>query len=193
LEIRDIVENWVIWRDTGDWERLRGTWHADGRMMATWFEGTADEFIARAKRGWEMGSLSQHTLGGFAVQVNGDRAVAQTRVTLSVRGMVEGVECDVACTGRFYDLFSKVGGKWAISMRQLTYEKDRLDPVEPSAQVRLDPALLARFPVGYRHLAYMQTQGGQTVNEHLPGLRGPEVEALYAKGAAWLRPSASTP
>jgi hypothetical protein len=100
-EIRDIVESWVIWRDTGDRERLRGTWHADGRMMATWFEGTADEFIARAKRGRETGLLSQHTLGGFAVQVNGDRAVARKRVTLCVRGMVEGAERDGARTARF--------------------------------------------------------------------------------------------
>lgn len=192
-EIREVVDNWAIWRDSGDWERLRRTWHVDGRMMATWFEGTADEFIARGKHAWEMGSMSQHTLGGFAVDVRGGRAVAQTRVTLSVRGMVEGVECDVACIGRFYDFFSKIDDTWAIWSRQLIYEKDRLDPVDPSKPVKLDAALLARFPVGYRHLAYMQTKGGQTVNEHLPGLRGPEVERLYARGREWLQLPAITP
>ena len=186
-EIREVVDSWVIWRDSGDWEQLRGTWHADGRMRATWFEGSADEFIERAKKGFEAGGLSQHTLGGFAVQVRGTRAIAQTRVTLSARGMVEGVECDVACIGRFYDFFSHSGGKWAISQRQLTYERDRIDPVDPTKPVELDPALLARFPVGYRHLAYMQTKGGHSVYENLPGLRGPEVEQLYARGAAWLQ------
>ena len=34
LAIRDLVENWAVWRDSGDWERFRTVWHADGRMIA---------------------------------------------------------------------------------------------------------------------------------------------------------------
>ena len=43
--IRDLLENWVVWRDAGAWERFRTVWHTEGRMMATWFQGSADEFI----------------------------------------------------------------------------------------------------------------------------------------------------
>ena len=28
--IRELVENWVVWRDAGDWERFRTVWHDDG-------------------------------------------------------------------------------------------------------------------------------------------------------------------
>ena len=35
--IRTVVDNWVLWRDAGDWERFRTVWHDDGLMMATWF------------------------------------------------------------------------------------------------------------------------------------------------------------
>ena len=52
--------------------------------------------------------------------------------------------------------------------------------------MRLDPALLARFPEGYRHLAYLQTKNGQSVKADMPGVIGPELDALYARGAAWL-------
>jgi hypothetical protein len=45
LAIRDLIENWVIWRDAGDWQRFRTVWFDDGRMMATWTQGTADEFM----------------------------------------------------------------------------------------------------------------------------------------------------
>jgi hypothetical protein len=190
-EIRDVVDNWAIWRDSGDWERLRGAWHSDGRMVATWFEGTADAFVAQCQRAWDMGSISQHILGGSAVEVQGDRAIAQTRMVISSRAPVEGVECDAACTGRFYDFFEKRQDRWAIRLRQPIYEKDRIDPVDPSLRVQLDPALLARFPIGYRHLAYMQSKGGLTVNDRLPGLRGPEVEHLYARGKAWLQGAAA--
>ena len=30
LAIRAVVENWVVWRDAGDWERFRAVWHTDG-------------------------------------------------------------------------------------------------------------------------------------------------------------------
>ena len=43
--LRDLIENWAVWRDAGDWERFRTVWHDDGVMMATWFQGPADEFI----------------------------------------------------------------------------------------------------------------------------------------------------
>jgi hypothetical protein len=70
--------------------------------------------------------------------------------------------------------------------RQPIYEKDRLDPVEPSRRVMLDVTLLSQFPEGYRHLAYLQTKNGFTVKSNLPGLRGHAVETLYAEGRAWL-------
>ena len=67
-----------------------------------------------------------------------------------------------------------------LLLRQPIYEKDRLDPVDPAA------SLLARFPEGYRHLAYAQTRIGYEVRRDMPGLSGPEVEALYARGARFL-------
>jgi hypothetical protein len=79
---------------------------------------------------------------------------------------------------------------WTIVRRQPIYEKDRLRPVDPSAILVLDVELLARFPEGYRHLAYVQSKNGFTVKTGLPGLRGPAVEQLYAEGKAWLEGSA---
>ena len=184
--IRELLQNWAIWRDAGDWERFRSVWHADGRMMATWTQGTADEFIAISKAGWAKGVSILHFLGGISVDLAGDRAVSQTKMTISQRAEVEGVLCDVLCTGRFYDFLEKRQGRWGMVLRQPIYEKDRLDPVTPGAVPSLDLALLQRFPAGYRHLAYLQTRIGYTVKRDMPGLTGPEVEALYARGAAWL-------
>jgi SnoaL-like domain len=119
-EIREVVENWVVWRDAGDRERFTTVWHPDAVMSATWFHGPAADFIAES-----------------------------------------------------YDCFEKRRGIWKIARRQPIYEKDRLDPVEPSAAIRLDHELLARFPDGYCHLAYVQSKNGFTVRTGLPGLRGP--------------------
>ena len=184
--IRELVEHWAVWRDAGDWERFRTCWHDDGRMMATWFQGRADEFIRVSRAGFEKGVSILHFLGGSAIDVAGDRAIAQTKMTISQRGTVDGVRCDVVCTGRFYDFVEKRAGRWGVVLRQPIYEKDRLDPVDPDASLSLDPALLGQFPEGYRHLAYLQTKLGFTVKRDMPGLQGPVVEALYARGAAWL-------
>ena len=107
-------------------------------------------------------------------------------MTIHQRAALDGVPVDVACLGRFYDFFEKRDGRWAIVRRQPIYEKDRLDPVDPSAALTLDAAWLARYPEGYRHLAYLQAKNGFQVKDGLPGLRGPEVERLYAEGRAWL-------
>jgi hypothetical protein len=186
LAIREVVENWVVWRDAGHWERFRGVWHADGRMMATWFQGTAEEFIAVSRAGFEKGVNILHFLGGNSVDIAGNRAISQTKMTISQRAKVHDVAVDVVCTGRFYDFFEKRDGRWAIVLRQPIYEKDRMDAVDPAARLSLDATLLSRFPEGYRHLAYLQTVIGFKVKPDMPGLKGPEVEALYARGRAWL-------
>ncbi|HEY1370432.1 MAG TPA: nuclear transport factor 2 family protein, partial [Gaiellaceae bacterium] len=176
----------VVWRDAGDWERFRTVWHEDGRMMATWFQGPADEFVRVSREGWERGVSILHFLGGTSIDVAGDRAIAQTKMTISQRGLVHDVLCDVVCTGRFYDFLERRDGRWGIVLRQPIYEKDRLDPVDPAARLELDATLLEHFPEGYRHLAYLQTQLGFEVKRDMPGLKGAEVESLYARGRAWL-------
>jgi hypothetical protein len=186
LAIRTVVEDWVVWRDAGDWERFAGVWHDDGVMMATWFQGPAREFIRVSREGWARGVSILHFLGGSSIDLAGTRAIAQTKMTISQRAQVEGVPCDVVCTGRFYDFFEKRHDRWAIVLRQPIYEKDRLDAVEPGRVPALDAALLGRFPPGYRHLAYAQTRIGYAVKPDMPGLQGPEVEALYARGRGWL-------
>lgn len=197
-EIRQLVENWVLWRDAGDWERFASVWHDDGYMTTTWFQGPAEEFIAVSRKGFESGVSMLHFLGGTTVDVAGPRAIAQTKMTISQRDEVHGVDVDVVCTGRFYDFLERRDGPWKIVRRQPIYEKDRLDPVDPAATVQLDKTLLGRFPAGYRHLAYVQTVNGFDVKQGgpgLPGLRGDVVENLYAEGRAWLdgSPRAGTP
>ncbi|MGC3982428.1 MAG: nuclear transport factor 2 family protein [Steroidobacteraceae bacterium] len=186
LTIRELIENWVVWRDAGDWQRFRTVWHDDGKMMATWFQGSPDEFIRVTVEGWNRGVSILHFLGGTSIDLQGDRAIAQTKMTISQRAKVHDVACDVVCTGRFYDFIERRNGRWGMVLRQPIYEKDRIDPIDPAAKLVLDAELLNRFPEGYRHLAYLQTGIGYPIKSDMPGLKGPEVEALYARGRNWL-------
>ncbi|MBB4369876.1 hypothetical protein GGD63_002669 [Bradyrhizobium sp. cir1] len=191
LAIRDLVENWAVWRDAGDWERFATVWHDEGWMSATWFQGPARDFMRVSQEGFAKGVRILHFLGGTSIDLSGERAIAQTKMTISQRAPVHDVLCDVVCTGRFYDFLEKRPdqsgiGKWGIVRRQPIYEKDRIDPVDPAATLRLDQQALAALPEGYRHLAYMQELIGYKVKRDMPGLTGAEVEKLYREGRDWL-------
>jgi len=155
-------------------------------MNATWFQGPFEDFIRVNMEGWERGVIILHFLGGMTIDLAGDRAFTQTKMTISQRGPVEGVVCDVVCTGRFCDFLERRDGRWGFVVRQPIYERDRINTVDPGAELRLDPALLERFPSGYRHLAYLQTQAGYEVKQTMPALTGPEVDELYERGRRWL-------
>lgn len=191
LAIRDLVENWAVWRDAGDWERFATVWHEEGWMSATWFQGPARDFMRVSQEGFAKGVRILHFLGGTSIDLAGERAIAQTKMTISQRALVHDVLCDVVCTGRFYDFLEKRQDqsgidKWGIVRRQPLYEKDRIDPVDPAAALRLDQQALAALPEGYRHLAYMQELIGYKIKRDMPGLIGPEVEKLYGEGQDWL-------
>lgn len=193
LKIRELIENWALWRDANDWDRFRTVWAPEGRMMATWTQGTFEEFIAMSQAGFAKGVRILHFLGGSTIEIKGPRAISLTKMTISQRGKVHDVLCDVVCTGRFCDfLRKKDDGNWGLSLRQPIYEKDRMDPVDPAAKLELDPERLARFPEGYRHLAYLQSLIGYPVKTDMPGLTGPEVEALYTRCRAWLAGESKT-
>ncbi|QCI64037.1 nuclear transport factor 2 family protein [Phreatobacter stygius] len=192
LAIRDLLENWAVWRDAGDWQRFQTVWHDDGWMSATWFQGPAADFIRVSREGWDKGVSILHFLGGTSIDLDGERAIAQTKMTISQRATVHDVPCDVVCTGRFFDFLEKRGGRWGIVLRQPIYEKDRLDPVDPAVSVALRQDALMALPEGYRHLAYIQEEIGYRVKRDMPGLKGPEVEELYARGRAWLKGGPAT-
>ncbi len=186
LQIRSLVESWALWRDSGDWSRLRTIWHEGGTIQTTWFYGTGEEFATGSQAAFNRGVEVLHTLSGTSVDVQGERSIAQTKMAIHQRGDIDGIVCDCVCMGRFYDFFEKRNGRWGLVKRQPIYEMDRLDPVDSTLELKLDKEKLASLPAGYRHLAYLQLQIGLKVKLDLPQTRGAAVEALYAEGKVWL-------
>ena len=185
-EIRQLLDNWVIWRDAGDWDRFATLWLPEGRMVATWFQASATDFIARTRRAWDEGAMAYHSLGGTSIDIQGERAIAQSKMQIIQRAKVHEVHVDVICNGRFWDALERREGRWGLLLRQPIYEMDRMIPINPSASVELESGLLDSFPEGYRHLAYLQSNIGFAVHKNLPGARGPQIEALQAQGRRWL-------
>ncbi|QRP48561.1 nuclear transport factor 2 family protein [Amycolatopsis sp. FDAARGOS 1241] len=185
-EIFEVVQNWVLWRDTDDWERFATVWHAAGHMSATCFHGPAADFIAASRAGSVGGAQVQRLLGGTTVEVAGDHAIAQTRVSILQRATVDGVEIDVTNVGRFHDFFLRDERGWCIRPCRGVHEKNWVTPVDVTRSPRFDDELLGAYPPGYRYTAYVQTKSGLTVRQGLPGHAGPELDQLYQEGKTWL-------
>lgn len=184
--ITQVVHDWGLARDAGRWDTLSSFYTDDATMHTTWFVGAATEFVARSEEGAKKGARAQHFIGAATIDLQDQRAVVETRMVLLVRGILEGIEVDVTCYGRFYDLFLKLDNRWLIKKRVPIYEKDRLDPLDPNATLKLDPELMREHPAGYCHLAYVQAHGGAQITPGLPTPGSPALTALYADGAKWL-------
>jgi hypothetical protein len=184
LTIREIVDNWALLRDTRRWDRFRELWHEEGRMITTWIEGSFEDFIKASQAGYDKGVRFLHFLGGTTIDLKRNSRHRSDEADDLASG--HDRRRDVVCTGRFYFFLEKRKGRWGIVLFQPILEKDRLDPVDPSATLKLDGELLARYPEGYRHLAYSLMRSGQKVRTDVPGLDGPALDAVYARGAAWL-------
>lgn len=184
--ITQVTQEWGIARDAGRWDRLRACYTSDAVMHTTWFVGPAAEFVERSMAAARAGARVQHFIGATTMELRDDKAVVETRMVLMVRGLLEGVEVDATCWGRFHDRFVKREGQWRILKRVPVYEKDRLDAVDPSATLSIDRDVLARQADGCRHLTYMQSRGGATImpNSAVPGSEA--LARLEAESAAWL-------
>jgi hypothetical protein len=187
LIIRDLLERWVVYRDAYLWDRFRTIWHADGKMRATWVHGPYEEFIRMTEEGVKRGLNILHILGGTAIEINGKRATSMTKTIIAQRASVDGVLCDVSNYARHQDLWENREGRWGLVSRETICDKDRIDPVDSNQKIRLDENLLNQFPQEYRHLAYLQTKVGYTVDRDVPRLSGgPSLDAVYKRAEDWL-------
>ena len=184
--ITQVVQDWGISRDAGRWDKLRSFYTNDAIMYTTWFVGPAAEFVERSKEAAKKGARGQHFIGAASIDIKENKAIAETRMILLVRGMLEGVEVDVTCYGRFYDRFVKLDGQWLIEKRMVVYEKDRMDVLDPALTLKLDQHELVNRPEGYRHLAYLQSHGGASITPDLPTPNSAALARMYAEGEAWL-------
>jgi hypothetical protein len=186
LEITALIADWALSRDTGRWDRLRSLFAPGATIQTTWFDGPANEFVDRCIASFGGKARAQHLIGASKIDIEGNRAIAETRVVLLLRAPLKAAQVDVTCHGRFYDFFVRLDGGWRIQKRIPVYEKDRIDAVDPAVTLDLDRDLLARFPEGYRYLAYIQAQGGASVPQGMIEPQSDAEQNLYNEGARWL-------
>src|SRR3974390_3286572 len=159
--IAELINAWGLYRDQGKWKELRSTFTHDGHISVSWFRGPFEQFVERCRASYGAGhTWSRHHLSAPVVKVHKHRAIAETSVIIRVRQKFQGVEVDLPSCSRFLDRVERYhdgnGGGWLIAERAAIYERDRLDPVEPSPafDALFETAGTAHYPEQYRYMAF---------------------------------------
>ncbi len=180
----DIILSWGLYRDQRRWPELLSTFHPDGEIAVSWFRGPFTDFVEHCKRG----GVSKHLIMPPLVQVNGERATAETTITILVRQSIETLAVDMTSRARFLDRLERRGGAWKILERAAIYEQDRLDPVVPSdAFARMmREAPVAQYPEPYRYMALRLAAAGRPLAEPVHYDGAPHTQALVGRYGTWL-------
>ena len=185
----ELIQAWGFARDQGRWDDLAAIFHPGGEIAVSWFRGPYPEFVAHCRKNFGSGIQAKHLLWPARVQVNGARATAETNVAIMVRQTIDGVAVDLTSYGRFLDRLERRNGAWRMVERATLYEKDRLDPVEPSPKfdALMAGANAAKYPAQYRYMGFRVNASGRALAEPVHYDGRPETETLKARYAEWLR------
>ncbi len=184
----ELIQAWGLYRDQGKWPQLLSTFTPDGQISVSWFSGSFSEFVDRCRKGFESGQRSKHQIFPSVVRVAADRAVAETNIVILVRQKIEGVLVDMTSYARFLDRMERRSGSWAIVERTAVYERDRLDPVEPSEGFeRLFKSTdLSVYPEAFRYMAARLVAAGRALAPIVYREGSPQTAQLYLRYEAWL-------
>ncbi|WP_345465088.1 nuclear transport factor 2 family protein [Actinoallomurus oryzae] len=172
-------------RDRGWWSSLARCYTPEATIQASWFDGTAVEYIELSKRMFDQ-TPSSHRLGLPVIDVNGTRAIVEVPMTIEFRGTFRGVEVDVASHMRTLHRAEKRDGGWRFAVSVAIFDHDTMTPAIPAATLTLTPDDLQGTRPSYRMLSLWMTELGYTVPADRYGVDRPtELTALYDDAYAW--------
>jgi SnoaL-like protein len=185
--IAELIQLWGHCRDQGRWSELLATFAPEGEIAVSWFRGSFVAFVERCRQAFAAGNRSKHLIWPPVVRLNGERAVAESNIAILVRQSIDGVLVDLTSYGRFLDRLER-RDRWVIVERAAIYEQDRLDPVAPSEafDAMMKSADMAKFPAGYRHMAFRVLAAGRSLAPPVFCDDMAETAALYARYNSWL-------
>jgi SnoaL-like domain len=182
----ELIQSWGLYRDQGKRAELLSTFTADGQITVSWFSGDFAEFVDRCRKSFENGQRSKHQIFPSVVRIEANRALAETNIVILVRQKIEGVLADLTSYARFLDRLECRSGRWAIAERTAIYERDRLDPVEPSEAFNKLVAAADVYPEPYRYMAARLIAAGRALAPVVHHDGSEHTARLYARYEAWL-------
>jgi hypothetical protein len=117
-QIADVILTAGRAGDRADLELLKGCYHPDAYEDHGYFRGNAWEFAEQALALQVQRYMSaNHYLSAPLIQLDGDRAYAETYVQAVMIGEGDGGRHTLVFAGRYLDAFERRDGRWRIAQR----------------------------------------------------------------------------
>jgi hypothetical protein len=117
--ITEIIYRYCRGLDRMDRGLTLSCWHEGGTdNHGPLFSGTAEEFVDWV---WPIHAAmvsTQHTINNILIDLDGDRAGAESYYTVYLRSAADGGHVDIVGGGRYCDTFEKIDGSWRIRHRE---------------------------------------------------------------------------
>jgi hypothetical protein len=133
--ITEVIHRYCRGMDRMDRELTLSCWHPGGTDdHAPLYSGSAEGFVEWL---WPVHTsmvCTRHVVSNTLIEVNGDKAAAETYWTVTLRIANDDGLYDIQGGGRYVDNFECIGGVWAIRHRQSLHDWDRVDRVSATMQ-----------------------------------------------------------
>lgn len=191
-KILEVAMRSMVHRDRDDWDELINCFHPDARIVTSWFEGNAHEFIDGSRR--MMGShdpddSQKHISSNQRVSLGGERAVCEYYLTLHQRRRIDGYLFDFQTWSSVLDMFERREGAWRVLGRWMIYEKDRMDPHKPGEvpESFFKDMDLSPYPTALRYHCWRNARGsGRQPSSGIVIEGGDRARATREAARAWL-------
>ena len=191
-EIINLISKSILTRDSGLWDQLAECYHSKAEFTSSWYKGTPADFFKVAATKLDTarkeGGEQKHLTSNHWIEIKGDRAVAECDLILFMRRAINGVDLDFMTWSRRLQLIEKENGAWKIYRRWVIYERDRMDPVDPTvpAESYYDAEALAKYPPKIRYHLWRNDLMGSAPEKHIC-IRGTEQDiAAREEARRWI-------
>jgi hypothetical protein len=192
-EIINLIGKSILARDSGLWGQLAECYHSKAEFTSSWYKGNPADFFkvaaVKLERARQEGGEQKHVTSNHWIEINGDRAIAEADLILFMRRAINGVELDFATWSRRLQLIERENGEWKIYRRWVIYERDRMDPVDPTVPVDAyyDAEALSKYASKIRYHLWRNELMGSAPEKHIC-IRGTEQDiAARDEARRWIR------
>jgi 3-phenylpropionate/cinnamic acid dioxygenase small subunit len=117
--------------DRRDWDLVRACYHDDAVDSHGSYTGDVEGFVAWVARRHEHVEQSLHVLGNVLVEIDGDRAFAETTFQTFQHRREDAAVVYTHAAGRYLDAFERRGDpRWRIARREVVIEFVHRAPAE---------------------------------------------------------------
>lgn len=187
IAICELVQRERAARDMQRWDELAASYTEASEIDISWFHGTGKAFTEASRKMADNGLRTFHQMGPTIVEINGDRALAETGCAIHAIGNFAGAGADVVGYSRLFERVQRISRQWLIAGLQIVYIQDMILPLNPSNVPHIDPAELAGYRASYKFLSFLIASAGHVPRTDLPGVDKPETVAnLIRQSQDWL-------